>query len=378
MRTADTTWLDLGHWLPTRFQHSEDRWELVQARVLTLLLLIYLASCIPAFVFSSIGVLYHTVDSTIPAVITAFGSAAALACLRHFQRSANLGTASHFYAWIALATTLAAIAYSGGWQSPVCVYLLTLPISAGFAMSQRGRLWYTAAVGLLYSALFLLHRNGFGFTQLVSSAYHTEAQALVYALSLLSVSGCLALFDVTQDRLSAALARDKTELQHRASEDLLTGALNEQALLEHMEKHARAAAAQRSDDSVMHIAVRNYDDILQCFGADRADAFIAATAQRLQTLLGYDAKLGRYAANEFVVHAPCSMTEWEFTRLREKLHALHGKSVTPADGSRFLLDLRIGVCSHPHAALSPREMMDRARATIAESAAIAGSVAHEV
>lgn len=366
MQSPQLTWLTLDRWLPEHFRSTEDHWETVQARVLTLLLLMYALGFIPVCLAATIAALSGIVDTAIPAVITALGSIAASACLIHFRRTANLTITSRLYAGMALAMVLAVILYTGGWQSPVSVYLLTLPVVAGFAMDQKSRLLYALGVWLLYTALFILYHHNYIFVQLIPSAYRLHGQIAIWALALLSVAACLALFDLSENTLSAALAQDKAKLEQHANEDSLTGALNDQALFEYMAEQATFSAPHLTQ-RVIYIIVNNYRDIAQFYGHETADAFLAAAASRLHNLLDAGAALCRYTVNEFVIYEPGTMDDRTFSRMRRNISALHLKAVNPADGSRFLLDLRIGVFTSAESTLSPQELTDHARATIPEN-----------
>ncbi len=365
MKASQQTRFTLDSWLPEYFRNTEDQWKAVQARVLTLLLLLYGVGFIPVSIAAVLCNVYGILDTRAPAIISAAGSLAGIAALLNFRRTANLQQASRLYAWMALAMVLAVIVYTGGWQSPVCMFFLTLPIIAGFAMDQKSRLFYAAVVCLLYTALFLLHRSGHDFFQLIPQPYWQTAQALVWTLALLSIASCLALFDLSENRLSAMLARDRADLERRANEDDLTGALNDQALIAYMMQQAtdtHSGIPQR----VIYVIVNNHRDIAQFFGNETADAFLAETAARLRQLLSDGAALGRYAVNEFVIYVPGNMNHNSFVQLQRKIAALQAKAIAPADGSRFLLDLGIGVFSCADADLSPQELTDRARATIEE------------
>lgn len=58
MQSTQTTWLSLDSWLPAHFRQTEDHWQAVQARVLTLLLLLYIACFIPVGIIAGLSALY--------------------------------------------------------------------------------------------------------------------------------------------------------------------------------------------------------------------------------------------------------------------------------------------------------------------------------
>jgi diguanylate cyclase (GGDEF)-like protein len=368
MHATNPTGFSINRWLPTYFLDTEDQWEAVQARVLTLLLLLYGVGFIPVFLAAAIAALTGALNTAVPAIITGAGSAAALACLFQFRRTANLDLTSRLYAWMALAMVMAIIMYTGGWKSPICAYLLTLPIIAGFAMDQKARLHYAFTGWLLYTLLFLLHRSGHVSVQLIPASIQQFAQALVWASALISTGSCLILFEISESRLTSVLARDTEELERQVLEDDLTGALNDVALLARMEEQTNlpgSTALQR----VIYLAINNYRDVAKFFGHEIADAFLASTARQLRELAGNSVLLGRNGTHEFILYAPDTcLDNIRFSRLLQKLQSMHHNSIAIADNKRFRLDLRIGFAVSTDHALSPRALIDLARANIQQPA----------
>ncbi|HQQ64404.1 MAG TPA: GGDEF domain-containing protein [Pseudomonadales bacterium] len=364
MRTSRSPWLTLDHWLPGYFRETEDQWEAMQARVLTLLLLLYGVGFIPVCIAATAAIMFGILNTAIPAMITASGSVAALACLYQFRRTANLDLTSRLYAWMALAMILAIIMYTGGWESPVCVFLLTLPIIAGFAMEQKSRLNYAFSGWLLYTVLFFLHRSGYVSVQLIPHALLPFAQALVWTSALVASASCLILFEISESRLSSVLARDTEELERQVLEDDLTGALNDQALLARMEEQTNipgSAAVQR----VVYLVVNNYRDIARFFGYESADAFLSETARHIRQIAGNAVVMGRNGTHEFVLYAPdSSINNMQFSRMLDKFRALDNKGLSLPDNKRFLLDLDIGVSTTTDHTLSPGALIDLARTNL--------------
>lgn len=365
MQSTQTTWLSLDSWLPAHFRQTEDHWQAVQARVLTLLLLLYIACFIPVGIIAGLSALYGVPNTGELSLIALLGSGAASACLTHFRITANLATASRFYASMVLLAMLAVIWHTGGWDSPICVYLLTLPVIAGFAMSQKARLVYALLVWLLYSALFALHRYHFPFVQLIAQNYLQHAYILSWALALFSIAACLTLFDISENHLSAMLAVDRAELERRASVDSLTGTLNDQTLFEQI----AAEAASLTPDHMQHlvyIIVDNYEEIAQFFGHKIADTFIVHTVSDLNKRLPGGAVLGRVAVNEFVIHAPAHISGIQCGNLLRKLQAFNRRAVELTDGYRFHPGIRFGLFACVDHRLSPQTLAEHAKACVPE------------
>lgn len=115
------------------------------------------------------------------------------------------------------------------------------------------------------------------------------------------IGGVLCLDDVTEE------ARMRTELEHRATFDELTGCVNRRAVLALLEDAvgaARSGPAPGSGTAVVFLDLDEFKAVNDEHGHAVGDAFLVAVASRLRAVVRGGDTVGRLGGDEFLVVCP--------------------------------------------------------------------------
>lgn len=121
-----------------------------------------------------------------------------------------------------------------------------------------------------------------------------------YALSVLLLSIGAVL--MATDRL-------RTELEHLATHDSLTQALNRRAMLQCCDEELARARRYGNGPSLMMIDLDNFKAVNDTYGHQHGDAVLVHFAQCTQQALRQSDRLGRYGGEEFLVLLPGTGSE---------------------------------------------------------------------
>ena len=117
--------------------------------------------------------------------------------------------------------------------------------------------------------------------------------AYVLTVLMLSIGAVL----MATDRL-------RTELEHLATYDSLTQALNRRALLQRCEDELERAQRYGNGPSIMMLDLDNFKAVNDTHGHQHGDAVLVHFAERTRQVLRRADRLGRYGGEEFLVLLP--------------------------------------------------------------------------
>ena len=170
--------------------------------------------------------------------------------------------------------------------------------------------------------------------------------AYVLTVLMLSIGAVL----MATDRL-------RTELEHLATHDSLTQALNRRALLQHCEDELERARRHGGGPSLMMVDLDNFKSVNDHNGHQHGDAVLMHFAERTRQALRRGDRLGRYGGEEFLVLLPASDVEAAMV-VAQRIHA------ALAAGHPLDCEVSIGLTSWtgPHETLDG--MLSRADAAL--------------
>ena len=158
------------------------------------------------------------------------------------------------------------------------------------------------------------------------SLYQTfHVGAYVLAVLLLSIGAVL----MATDRLA-------TELQHLATHDTLTQALNRRALLERCEDELARCQRSGKGPALMMLDLDHFKAVNDTHGHQHGDAVLVHFVQCTQAVLRRGDRLGRYGGEEFMVLLP----ETDIDAARSVAQRIH---TAAASGHALDCQLSIGV-----------------------------------
>lgn len=178
-------------------------------------------------------------------------------------------------------------AYSSGWFTRLAFFaLLSVPLMAAWALE--------------FGDTSELVRN---FRIIVSMiAIVALGTLLFFVQRILSerLQELLIRMNDSMEKLAAA----REALQHQATHDSMTGAMNRSAIVEALDRELGRAMRSETKVAVLMIDLDHFKDINDRFGHHAGDVAIIAAASRMQDCIRSHDAMGRYGGEEFLVVIP--------------------------------------------------------------------------
>ncbi|PUA96216.1 MULTISPECIES: GGDEF domain-containing protein [unclassified Acidovorax] len=229
--------------------------------------------------------------------------------------------------------------------------------------------FFTVVMGALYAAQlrFMLHHGGRNFpvrlvevmlglhmlvlgVRLVSIlAGHAGNDLMEPSLFQTLYIGAYALTVLMLSIGAVLMATDRlrTELEHLATYDSLTQALNRRALLQRCEDELERAQRYGNGPSIMMVDLDNFKAVNDTRGHQHGDAVLVHFAERTRQVLRRADRLGRYGGEEFIVLLPGADAQAALG-VAQRIHA------TLATGHPLDCEVSIGLTSWT----GPQETLD--------------------
>lgn len=239
--------------------------------------------------------------------------------------------------------------------------------------------FFTVVMGVLYAAQlhFMLRHGGRNFpVRLVQVVL--ALHMLVLALRLGSILTGRAGTDLMEPSLlqtlyigayvltvlmlsigAVLMATDRlrTELEHLATYDSMTQALNRRALLQRCEDELERAQRYGKGPAIMMVDLDNFKAVNDTRGHQHGDAVLVHFAERTRQVLRRADRLGRYGGEEFLVLLPDADTAAALG-VAQRIHA------TLATGHPLDCEVSIGLTSWTGADETLDAMLSRADAAL--------------
>ncbi len=178
-------------------------------------------------------------------------------------------------------------AYSSGWLTRLAFFaLLSVPLMAAWSLE--------------FGDTSELVRN---FRIIVSLIAVVALGTLLYFVQrILSerLHESLVKMNDSMEKLAAA----REALQHQATHDSMTGAMNRSAIVEALDRELSRASRSETKVAVLMIDLDHFKDINDRFGHHAGDVAIIAAASRMQDCIRAHDVMGRYGGEEFLVVIP--------------------------------------------------------------------------
>lgn len=239
--------------------------------------------------------------------------------------------------------------------------------------------FFTVVMGVLYAAQlrFMLHHGGrnfpvrlvevmLGLHMLVLGvrlgsilAGHAGNDLMEPSLFQTLYIGAYALTVLMLSIGAVLMATDRlrTELEHLATYDSLTQALNRRALLQRCADELERAQRYGNGPSIMMVDLDNFKAVNDTRGHQHGDAVLVHFAERTRQVLRRPDRLGRYGGEEFMVLLPGADTQAALG-VAQRIHA------TLASGHPLDCKVSIGLTSWTGSHETLDAMLSRADAAL--------------
>lgn len=293
--------LSISRWLPAKFQSVDDHAEALRIRIFLILILLCIIPLAGLFlVLSSISMI-GLGDYWQPAIITAVIGFSQAVCLLYFLKSGNINLCSLIYAAIIFILIAVAALLTGGWNSPVCIFMLALPVIACLVVSRIAGLLFSLAVLSLYGIVFFLTENNYAVAQWIPAEFLPYSFIGMWLTTLAFIVGCLFLFDLSTEDLSNVIQKEKQRWQRDVDFDELTDLLNPKPFLNLIESEKDSQMELRQDSAVIYIQINNLKNINHDLGFEAGDFLLNTFARRIKAVATKPVGVSRYSPDSFAI-----------------------------------------------------------------------------
>lgn len=174
------------------------------------------------------------------------------------------------------------------------------------------------------------------------------------------------------------LARERDELKLKVNElniiDEVTGLLNPRGLYQSLEPQVSRSRRYNNLLSILIMRIDNLEDITRDFGYEKSNQLLQAISEILNDQMRWADSIGRLSENEFMLimpETPQDIAGHLADKIRERLGEL---TMPDLNGNTLQLCTRVGMVQWQKGE-DTRLLMQRARATLKESAEIHVAVA---
>jgi diguanylate cyclase (GGDEF)-like protein len=332
----------LDEWLPRELKQTRDQWLALKARVLVLLLLASIVPFVPVIaLLASVGILTSVAVWNMVFMLAGI-MVGQLICLLFFRKTGYLSIAGFVYSLLSTSMVAVVIFYTGGWESPVKIFLLTLPVLIGMVVSPAMGAFFAILVLGFYTAIFYITENGYVFHQLVPPEWLVIVRAILWAFTLLSLVACLLLYDWSSKTMAAIVAEDKRALENEVLFDPVTGGYNEGVLFESLEDIFERQVESKAVFGILFIEVSKLNQITNSYGYEAGDIFLAGLGEQIRSNLPDRWLFGRYSSDGLILFSDDAEDEREFARKAAAITSLNGGKVKLDSRMTFRIELRFG------------------------------------
>jgi diguanylate cyclase (GGDEF)-like protein len=157
-------------------------------------------------------------------------------------------------------------------------------------------------------------------------------------------------------RQLADLERNRSELEHLAQHDMLTGLPNRRLFVSELEKSMIHARRYGGEVSVLFIDLDDFKSINDRCGHDTGDLVLKAVAQRLLAMMREGDTVARIGGDEFVVLLDAPAPHAQLVAVAEKLMA-GIKAPIDVDGVELTVGASIGISRYPQDGQTVSELL---------------------
>lgn len=182
--------------------------------------------------------------------------------------------------------------------------------------------------------------------------YHTHEIRLVdadgaeiwvqHSLALVRDEYKMPVFYVSQYQDITAARTLRSELQHRASHDALTGLINRDELSQRITQHLAHAPRRQGMTALLYCDLDYFKNVNDTHGHSVGDVVLQRTAEQITSVLRDTDEVARIGGDEFVVLLADIPDAASALKVAEKIRAAVAEAVT-SDGHTISLTLSVGV-----------------------------------
>ena len=294
--------LSISHWLPEKLKQIKDHGEALRMRIFLILILLCIAPLIPVFGVLVTAHMMSYEELLIPILCVGFVLLSQSSCLIYFLSSVNINLCSIIYSVIIFILIGGATYFTGGWHSPVCAFMLALPVIACLVISRAaGFSFFIGRTFALSGILFYVsiqYSSALNPYPLIICRMHQPACGLP---SLGFILGSLLLFDFSTEDLSKVIKEEQKQLKADLDFDELTKTLNKKALLSRAERNKDNQNLSNIKIISIYIKLQHLKDVNQYFGYDGGDYILTTVAECIKNIVGTEALVSRYTPESFVI-----------------------------------------------------------------------------
>jgi len=263
-----------------------------------------------------------------------------------FRLTKNRLLAAHLITtviWYVLAFTTF---FTGGIETPTLSLFILLPVLVGVIAGSRSGLYWTLIVTATWLTFLLIDRAGFQFEQIVIPQNYHTALTICLSVSCLLVTAVIIQYEVINRHLREELSRERSDFEHMARHDQLTGLPNRRHFMHQLELVARRASRTNTRFALLFFDLDKFKDVNDVHGHSAGDELLKQVAARLSARFRSTDSVARWGGDEFAMILENIGSEQEVRLLAD---ILLEEITTPVSfgGLSLLVGASIGAAVYP-------------------------------
>lgn len=281
----------LDRFLPLNWFEKEDQKQLFRARITVAITLMYCLSLLSIAVALGVSAYLQALVWWDATLSCALSSGLYLCQILYFKKTGNLQTAAAMTMTIMLVFTSRFIYITGGWHSPVMLFLFIIPM-CGFLITghKQGALWSMLCVAV-YGGLGLMEYVGIVAPQTTVQGYEKWLQFCTWIFSWFMIVAGVLLYASMVNSLNSTINIEKEKMRLFATIDEESGAYSRKAFERLLaEKIQQPNTAIQSQGLVFMELLRTSGDLQ----AARRQLILGMLVHGTKRKFGGQAEISRY------------------------------------------------------------------------------------
>ncbi len=281
----------LDQLLPKAFHTQCSGDELFRARITSGVTAMYFVSLVFVIVLLLLFTYLGYVEVWSAVISCSISSSCYLFQLIYFKKTGNLFIASTITILTLFGATCSFVTLTGGWQSPVVLFLFVVPMCAFLMMGHKPGIFWTGLAATAYLILGVFEYFSVPMPHVVAAEYEHLLKLFSWMFSWTIIVGGVSLYSGVVNSLNEAVNEEREKMRIKATFDEETGAYTRKAFQQLLKQKNREAALNTQSPMVLFCLELEFSQRDQLL--EQAQAF-HDVLDKLRATLGEEIILSRY------------------------------------------------------------------------------------
>ncbi len=292
-------WVD--GWIPDNFREHSNYQQIMKARIILSLMLFFSSSVAllgtVSLCVSLLGIanLYDAFFITLPIAMVWLSGAI------YFRRTGNFTVTGNIFAFIMFSSSAGAIMPTGGWDSPVLIMFMTVPVGIFLVVGKKSGVFWSILTAICYFGFFLTEVYQIKSPFLLHMDDMRIVTTGVWCFSWFIILGCLLVYDRIVNSLNVSLAEERNRFLYRSRHDVLTGAYNRLTFQQMLDSLIAEIDNSRHSGLLVYLHINNLAQLTEEFGLAYSNEFLQKLVSGFKHFLGEKMTIARQGGSDFTL-----------------------------------------------------------------------------